>query len=73
MKSNMGTIDKALRTFLGLVILLLYFTGNISGSVAVVLLALSAILLLTSLSGVCLVYLPFHYSTCKNPSRKNNR
>jgi len=70
MKTNMGTIDKAVRIFLALVVLLLYFTGNLSGTAAVILLIISAILLLTGITGVCLVYKILHLSTLKNQSRE---
>ena len=37
MKKNMGTIDRALRFGLAVLVAILYFTGVISGTVAIVL------------------------------------
>lgn len=63
MKSNMGTIDKALRILAAVVTITLYFTNVISGTVAIILLAVAGIFILTSLVGVCPLYLPFGVST----------
>ena len=37
MKKNMGTIDRVVRTLLAIVVLVIYLTGKISGSVAIIL------------------------------------
>ena len=50
MKKNMGTIDRALRVTVALVIGILYLTGQISGLAAVVLGVIAVIFVLTSLS-----------------------
>lgn len=63
MKKNMGSIDKLLRVLVAAVIAVLYFTNVISGTLAVVLLAVGGIFLLTSLLGTCPLYLPFGIST----------
>lgn len=65
MKRNMGNADKAIRLIIALVIGGLYFTGTITGTLGIVLVALSAIFVLTSLVSVCPLYLPFGISTCK--------
>jgi hypothetical protein len=65
MKKNMGTIDKVIRILIAAVVLILFFTEVISGTLAIVLLALSGIFILTSLIGVCPLYLPFGISTQK--------
>jgi hypothetical protein len=65
MKKNMGTIDRALRTVLAVVIVALYFAGSISGIAAIVLGIFAAILLLTSATGVCPLYGPLGISTLK--------
>ena len=63
MKKNIGTIDKAIRILIALVVIGLYFAHMISGTLAIVLLILSAIFILTSLIGFCPLYFPFKLST----------
>lgn len=65
MKKNMGTIDKAVRLTLAAVVLLLYYTHVISGTIALVLLAVAIIFAVTSLLGVCPLYIPFGISTLR--------
>lgn len=65
MKKNMGSIDRVLRVLVALVIVGLYLANVISGTVAIVLLALGGIFLLTSLVSFCPLYLPFGINTCK--------
>jgi small-conductance mechanosensitive channel len=63
MKTNMGTIDRIIRTVLAILVGVLYFTGQISGTVAIVLGVLAVIFLLTSFISFCPLYLPFGIST----------
>jgi hypothetical protein len=65
MKRNMGTIDKVIRILVAVVVVVLYFTHVISGTLAIILLALSAIFVVTSLLSFCPLYLPFGLSTMK--------
>jgi hypothetical protein len=65
MKKNMGTIDKVIRILVAVVVVVLYFTHVISGTLAIILLILSAIFVVTSLIGFCPLYLPFGLSTRK--------
>lgn len=65
MKPNMGTADKVIRILAAIVIAILYFTNVISGTVAIVLLALAGIFILTSFISFCPLYLPFGFSTRK--------
>jgi hypothetical protein len=65
MKKNMGTIDKVIWILIALVVIGLYFAHVISGTVAIVLLILSAIFILTSLISFCPLYLPFGINTGK--------
>lgn len=67
MKQNMGTADRIIRFLLIIAIAELYFNGMISGVTAIVLVALAAILFLTSLSGFCPAYYTFKISTCRKP------
>ena len=66
MKTNMGTIDRSIRTVLAILVGVLYFTGQISGTIAVVLGILAVIFLLTSVISFCPLYAPFGISTRRN-------
>ena len=63
MKQNMGNLDKAIRVLIAVVIAVLYFTGVINGTVAIVLLVFAGVFIATSLIGTCPLYLPFNIST----------
>ena len=65
MKKNMGTIDKVIRILIALVVVVLFFTKVITGTLAIVLLILSGVFVLTSLLSFCPLYLPFGLSTRK--------
>lgn len=65
MKPNMGNIDKLVRILAAVIIAVLYFTGQISGTIAIVLLILAGVFILTSLVSFCPLYLPFGISTRK--------
>ena len=62
---NMGTADRIIRTILAVIFAGLYFTGVIPGLVGLILLALSAVFLLTSLVSFCPLYTPFRFSTVR--------
>jgi hypothetical protein len=65
MKKNMGTVDKVIRLLVAVVVLVLYFTHVISGTMAVILIILAGVLVVTSLLGFCPLYLPIGLSTSK--------
>lgn len=65
MQKNMGTVDRALRTLLALLVAVLYFRGSIGGTLALVLGALAVVFLLTSFVGWCPLYSPLRLSTRK--------
>jgi hypothetical protein len=65
MKKNMGTTDKVIRVLVAVIILILYFTHVVSGTLAVILLILAGVFVVTSLLGFCPLYLPFGLSTRK--------
>ncbi|MBM3304547.1 MAG: DUF2892 domain-containing protein [Candidatus Aminicenantes bacterium] len=67
MKTNMGGIDRALRLVLAAVVAVLYFTGQLTGTAAVVLGILAVVFVLTSLVGFCPLYVPLGLSTKKKP------
>lgn len=70
MPKNMGTVDRAIRASLAVLVGVLYFTGMISGTVATILGIAAGVFLLTSLIGVCPAYMPFGLSTCKVETKK---
>jgi uncharacterized membrane protein YhfC len=63
MKANMGTIDKAIRIIVALLIGVLYWMGQISGIAAIILGVLALVFVLTSLISFCPLYLPLGIST----------
>lgn len=65
MKLNMGTADKVLRILAAFVIIGLYFTNVISGTLAIVLLVIAGVFILTSFVGFCPLYYPLGISTRK--------
>jgi hypothetical protein len=65
MKKNVGTIDKVIRILIAVVVVVLYFTHVISGVLAIVLLALSAIFVVTSLLSFCPIWMALGLSTRK--------
>lgn len=66
MKLNMGIVDRSIRLVIAAIIAVLYFTGQITGTVAVVLGIVAIAFLVTSIIGWCPGYLPFGLSTRKS-------
>ncbi|PKM45573.1 MAG: DUF2892 domain-containing protein [Gammaproteobacteria bacterium HGW-Gammaproteobacteria-1] len=64
MKKNMGTIDKVIRVAVAAIIAVLYFTGQITGTAAIILGVVAIAFIATSLIGWCPSYVPFGISTC---------
>jgi len=60
---NMGTVDRIIRLVAVLAVVAAYGLGMIGGTLALVLGAAAAVLLLTSLIGTCPAYMPFGLST----------
>jgi hypothetical protein len=65
MKQNMGTADKIIRLVVVAIIAALYFTGQITGTAAIILGIIAVAFLVTSLIGWCPTYVPFGISTKK--------
>lgn len=59
----MGTVDRIIRAAVAVLIGILYFTGQISGTVALVLGILAIVFLLTSAISFCPLYVPINLST----------
>lgn len=65
MKKNMGTLDKTVRILAAVVIIILYFLNQISGTVAIISLVVAVAFIITSFLNFCPMYLPFGISTKK--------
>jgi hypothetical protein len=66
MKKNMGSADRIIRVLVAVIIAVLYFTNQISGTLAAILGLIAVIFLLTSAMSFCPLYLPFKLSTKKS-------
>ena len=71
MKKNMGRLDRTIRLILALVFVLLVIARVAQGTAAIVLIILAAILVVTTLMGFCVLYVPLGVST--KPSDKKGR
>lgn len=65
MKANMGTVDKAIRILVAVIIITLYFLNQITGLAAIILLVFAGIFIATSFISFCPLYFPFGISTKK--------
>lgn len=65
MKRNVGSIDKIVRLLIAAVIVMLFATNVIGGTLGLILLGVAVILAATSMLGRCPIYLPFGISTYK--------
>lgn len=65
MKKNMGTTDQIIRLSIAAVILILWFSQVITGTLGTVLLILAGVFALTSFVRFCPLYAPFGITTCK--------
>lgn len=68
-RRNIGLVDRLIRVVLAVAVAVLIIAGQLGGAAAVVLGILAGIFLLTSVVGVCPLYLPFGLSTRSRPSR----
>jgi len=65
MKANVGNTDKSIRIAVALLVGLLVYFQVVTGTVATIALATSAVLVLTSLVGFCPLYRIIGINTCK--------
>ena len=65
MKKNMSSLDRILRIIIAAAVAVLYFTGVLVGTWAIVLGVIAVIFLLTGLIGFCPLYTLFGFSTLK--------
>lgn len=67
MTKNMSTADRLIRTLIAIGIAVLYYTGHISGRLAIILGVVAVVFLLSSFVGRCPGYLLLGLSTHKEP------
>ncbi len=67
MKVNMGTADRVIRILVALLIVILYFTNQITGTTAIIFGVLALVFVATSTVSFCPLYFPFGISTKKKP------
>ncbi len=65
MIKNMSKADAAIRISIAAIVAILFFTGAVEGTLAIVLLVVAGIFLLTSFISFCPLYRIFGISTCK--------
>jgi hypothetical protein len=65
MKKNVGQLDRILRAAIAVLLAVLMITNVVSGTWAIILGILAAVLLLTSLVSICPLYMLFKFSTRK--------
>ena len=65
MKKNMGYTDRIIRVIMAVIFTTLYFSGSVTGTPGIVLIALSAVFLGTSIIGSCPLYIPLGISTLR--------
>lgn len=72
MKKNMGGMDKIIRLIIAAIIIVLFFMDVLTGIPGIVFLVIAGIFIVTSIFGVCPLYLPFGLTTCpkEEPSKK---
>lgn len=69
MNKNMGATDKIIRVVIALGLATLYFSNLISGTIAIIAIAVAIVFLLTSVLSICPLYSIFGITTCKVPKK----
>ena len=70
MKKNIGNTDKLIRLMLALLVAVLYYTGVISGTFAIILGVIAVVLVVTSMVSFCGLYTILGINTCKTKTEK---
>lgn len=65
MKRNVGNADRVIRILLAVAVVAMIIGDVLSGTLAIILGVVAALLLLTSAMGFCPIYFPFKISTHK--------
>jgi predicted membrane-bound mannosyltransferase len=68
MKKNVGSTDKVIRIILAIIGVVLFLTNVVSGTLGYIVLAIAAILVITSIISFCPLYVPFKINTGKKNS-----
>ncbi|HSH19459.1 MAG TPA: DUF2892 domain-containing protein [Draconibacterium sp.] len=66
MKKNLGSFDRIVRLLLAALFVILYFTQPVTGTLGILLLIVAGIFVITSLAGVCPLYLMLKIKTIKS-------
>ncbi len=69
MKKNMGSADRIIRTLLAIVLGALVLTGEVTGTLAIILGIVAVAFLATSTISFCPMYLPLKISTMKKTGK----
>jgi hypothetical protein len=65
MKKNMESADQGIRLLLAATLVVLYFSGVISGTFGLIALVVAAVFTVTTLAGYCPLYSLIGVKTCK--------
>ena len=69
MKKNMGSYDKLIRLVIAIVLIVLYYTGVIAGTLGIIGLVLALVFTVTSLISFCPLYTLFGLNTSKKEKK----
>ena len=64
MKKNMSSADRIIRLIISAIMVTLYFSNTVGGTVGIILLVLASVFTLTSIISFCPLYAIFGISTC---------
>jgi hypothetical protein len=68
MKNNVGNVDRIIRLLISALLVVLWFTGTLTGTLGIVALVLAGVFTLTAAIGFCPLYSIFGMNTC--PAKK---
>ncbi|MFC3880597.1 DUF2892 domain-containing protein [Algoriphagus namhaensis] len=66
MKKNMGSIDRGIRILVAAILVILFFSGQISGLIGTIALVVAGIFLVTSFVSFCPLYVALGLKTSKS-------
>lgn len=72
MKKNMGIVDRVARLVVAVLIVILYLSNVLTGTLGIILIVLAAIFVVTSLIGYCPLYTVFKCDTL-SPKEKEKK
>lgn len=64
MKKNVGNTDKIIRLLIAVALVVLYFTGKITGTLGIIGLVVAGVFTFTAIAGTCPIYSLLGASTC---------